>query len=560
MYKLSPQHHWQCLSDQYHATTSGACSSGVCKFPVVCGNGIVQDGEECECASGTDCKFCTNCKLATGKECSPESKENKECCDAEGLFATTKAKCTKDGKEGYCHAGVCSNLERCNIRFNNRGKIEILDSFCGTGADDCIGKCRSSTTNTCFDTSEFATAKMFVPDGAYCMNGQQRGMCKSGVCGAVFTKTTKATAIATTVKPADNAGTGTDDKTGNNDKPAPPAVTTAVVTVPLGKQCNPDSKCCDKDGRYATTSVECVNGNGKKGYCNAGKCSQAICNLRLGSGDKLDQQCGVSASKVCVASCGSSRTGTCIETHRFQKSLHLFVEDNAVCKDASTGVTGRCSGGECLAVKCGNGIIQGDEECECLSGTDCKFCTNCKLATGKECSPESLGKACCDAKGLFASTTVQCTMGDGQTGYCNAGSCTVPNCKIDLTLGGQQLLLDTFCSASAKNNCAAICRGAARGIACSDSADWGPWALAEGAYCFKSDVRGRCNAAGICVPLPVTAAPVDVDECAENKHDCHNQATCTNTNGGFTCKCKTGYVGDGKACTAAAAPTTAPGM
>ncbi|XP_078350751.1 lactadherin-like [Oculina patagonica] len=38
----------------------------------------------------------------------------------------------------------------------------------------------------------------------------------------------------------------------------------------------------------------------------------------------------------------------------------------------------------------------------------------------------------------------------------------------------------------------------------------------------------------------------DSDECLANTHDCHLSATCTNTDGSFTCACNVGYTGDGK--------------
>ena len=41
----------------------------------------------------------------------------------------------------------------------------------------------------------------------------------------------------------------------------------------------------------------------------------------------------------------------------------------------------------------------------------------------------------------------------------------------------------------------------------------------------------------------------DVDECTANTHNCHSDATCTNTNGGFTCACKSGFQGPGTSCT-----------
>ena len=42
----------------------------------------------------------------------------------------------------------------------------------------------------------------------------------------------------------------------------------------------------------------------------------------------------------------------------------------------------------------------------------------------------------------------------------------------------------------------------------------------------------------------------DIDECASDTlNDCSPNATCTNTNGSYTCTCDTGYTGDGFNCT-----------
>ena len=43
-----------------------------------------------------------------------------------------------------------------------------------------------------------------------------------------------------------------------------------------------------------------------------------------------------------------------------------------------------------------------------------------------------------------------------------------------------------------------------------------------------------------------------MDECVQNghfNHDCHDNATCTNTDGSFTCACNDGYEGNGTQCT-----------
>ena len=42
---------------------------------------------------------------------------------------------------------------------------------------------------------------------------------------------------------------------------------------------------------------------------------------------------------------------------------------------------------------------------------------------------------------------------------------------------------------------------------------------------------------------------IDNNECTANTHNCHSDATCSNTHGSFTCTCNTGFSGNGMTCT-----------
>ena len=41
---------------------------------------------------------------------------------------------------------------------------------------------------------------------------------------------------------------------------------------------------------------------------------------------------------------------------------------------------------------------------------------------------------------------------------------------------------------------------------------------------------------------------IDIDECCNGTHDCHQNATCINTPEHFNCSCLPGFTGDGHQC------------
>jgi len=66
-----------------------------------------------------------------------------------------------------------------------------------------------------------------------------------------------------------------------------------------------------------------------------------------------------------------------------------------------------------------------------------------------------------------------------------------------------------------------------------------------------------CNLISITITLKVLTTTTttlsffstDIDECATGAATCDHNADCTDTVGSYKCKCKTGYVGNGRDCT-----------
>ena len=65
--------------------------------------------------------------------------------------------------------------------------------------------------------------------------------------------------------------------------------------------------------------------------------------------------------------------------------------------------------------------------------------------------------------------------------------------------------------------------------------------------------EGYLGSGKVCCGSGYKATPggcTDIHECNDKVDDCDPNASCANTTGSFTCKCKTGFQGDGKTCTA----------
>lgn len=106
----------------------------------LCGNGIVEEGEECDCGYGTDCKeSCCNdasqevnkCKLKPGKQCSPSQGP---CCDSQCNFASARTVCMHSTE---CLENVMCSGRNATCPHNDPTYFKQDKTECNSGTQVC---------------------------------------------------------------------------------------------------------------------------------------------------------------------------------------------------------------------------------------------------------------------------------------------------------------------------------------------------------------------------------------------------------------------------------------
>ena len=158
---------------------AGGCRAGVCVPLAVCGNGVVEPGEECDDDVGV---LHGECRLAAG------ARARGECCPAPACAAaptTADGDCASRG--GFCDGGACVEGPDAPIWLNGvtvtmpGGAVTVLalnTTLCPLEDGGCRLKLHDPVAGACYGGT-YALA-----DGTACADG---ALCYEGSCVAVPT-------------------------------------------------------------------------------------------------------------------------------------------------------------------------------------------------------------------------------------------------------------------------------------------------------------------------------------------------------------------------------------
>jgi hypothetical protein len=334
--------------------------------PAVCGNGVVETGEECDppgsCPASCPNMGCTKFTL-------------------QGSAARCNSRCVEAGPEIMCKAGDGCCPASCNA----------------TNDADCSIKCDNGVKEGMETCDPLASCPAACP----AMGCQLRKLVNGGTCTAACANDRQQTACV----PGDgccpaacNSTTDSDcnPKCGNN-------------VVESGETCDPPSSCQSRQAACKDDNSTLRRPSGDPAKCTF-VCTESARTCAAGSDGVCPPGCTPANDPDCKKSTGSSCSGN-------GECVSGFCVDGTCCGTACGAPAGgraTCGGGRC-DFTCTTGMKCPNNTCaECCGDGDCtRLCTRC---TGGRCGNQTASQ---DLKG-------ECPDSPCHSGNCDgSGACAV---------------------------------------------------------------------------------------------------------------------------------------
>ncbi|KAJ3128149.1 hypothetical protein HK098_005049 [Nowakowskiella sp. JEL0407] len=151
------------------------CLIPLSETPSTCGNGIIEEDEDCDPGPNHTSPCCTSsCKFAPGAVCDFKALGGRgTCCSPTCSYQLPSVKC---GYQSYCSNGFCK-LSGCSY-YTNTG-------FCSF--TNCTYGCTVNTGTTCYKFNQLSLTGGNVENGSYCDVGK---VCYAGTCVKANSTTT----------------------------------------------------------------------------------------------------------------------------------------------------------------------------------------------------------------------------------------------------------------------------------------------------------------------------------------------------------------------------------
>ena len=402
-------------------------------YVTVCGNGVVEPGEQCDDSTGC----CTStCQLASGAQCSGTS----TCCTAQCAFAPSSVAC--GAGNGFCANGLCQ-LSSCPSTL----------PYCGL--DPSSGGCRQSCDGAGLCSSvAWSFNNLNLPDGTVC--NSDGGVCSAGQCATADPTGTNTITYAWTTGTWPTTCPCTGNETRSVSCVGTSGSTTAVYSdsycaasggskpsswqsctvpascFPYSWQYGSWSSCSQScDGGVSTRTASCYWESSPPAPVASSYCSslpQSTTVQTCNTANCTYQYVESTTFSACTASCGGG-TQTRTPATQCQRSingawqtmplsscaaiLHYTVDDSRACNvQACDTYAWRYGSWSTCSVACGGGgVASRVAQCwDVTSGTaaDSSACT----ALGSPVTTESCGSAACPVYeyvyGNWSACSAQC--------------------------------------------------------------------------------------------------------------------------------------------------------